>query len=394
MFRLVSWFGLAGSALAFTASPWRDAALLAYRHTDPFEISEYALSRIDRGEFEEHARVAIDEGDLEDAKIIADLAAQNGEVLPASITNEITRLEQTAYITNAKSFADGLVTGRVYNIYAMGGSVSSDFLVIGDLRDLGIEGFNLASGREYSAVILAISLLGVATTAANFVPGGTAVDVGVSAFKTASKASKAAGTIPSGLLKHVGDAAKNSVDTKAVRELFTVSNARQIWSSVSFPSYETVMTRFRKSPANLRSSEIRQGIAPIKSEIGGSLVKKVTGVFRQGEIAKLQRMTDDISRVGSNASMKAAVKSINLSDNFADAAKLAKLSERAKTTMAARLRILGKSAFKLGNMLFDVIAALMAALAWLLWATWMISKPIRLASALVFKKMPKLATPA
>ncbi len=96
----------------------------------------------------------------------------------------------------AKSFTwNGAIKGEVYDTYSGLGAISSDLIIIGDLRDLLIQGWKKLTDQDYDKVILTLSTAGVGLSASPFV-----ID-GLTAFaKTTVKYLK---RIPEGLNKGV-----------------------------------------------------------------------------------------------------------------------------------------------------------------------------------------------
>ena len=100
--------------------------------------------------------------------------------------------EQASWFGKAKRFTGGFIKGDTASSEGMAGTLASDFLVVGDIRDLGKQGYNAATGQEVDGIITALSALGVASSVAAAVPqpGEPAVasaDVGISLLKALRK---------------------------------------------------------------------------------------------------------------------------------------------------------------------------------------------------------------
>ncbi len=72
----------------------------------------------------------------------------------------------------AKALLNGAVTGEGEELEGMIGAGVADLFVVGDLRDLVIEGNHWLNGEKVDEVILALSSLGVAATAATITTAG------------------------------------------------------------------------------------------------------------------------------------------------------------------------------------------------------------------------------
>jgi hypothetical protein len=78
--------------------------------------------------------------------------------------------EQASWFGKAKRLGTGFVTGNIDSSEAMAGTVISDFLIIGDIRDLGKQGYNAATGQEVDQLVAVLSGIGVVTSAASYIP--------------------------------------------------------------------------------------------------------------------------------------------------------------------------------------------------------------------------------
>lgn len=87
-----------------------------------------------------------------------------------------TRSEQSSWLRRAKDLGWGALTGGAggfdgksaadLSMETLVGAVAADMLVIGDVRDLLIQGYRYAGGNETDPVIVALSVVGIATTVA------------------------------------------------------------------------------------------------------------------------------------------------------------------------------------------------------------------------------------
>jgi len=130
---------------------------------------------------------------------------------------------------------EGLVTGTSDETIGQTAGVTTDFLVVGDIRDLAYESINYAKGEDVDEVIAALSGLGLTATAAQVASGvGTASTAGAASpallastvAKTSTVALKTArkvGKLPEWLGKSMIQAAKTAKESKSldgVKDLF------------------------------------------------------------------------------------------------------------------------------------------------------------------------------
>jgi hypothetical protein len=90
---------------------------------------------------------------------------------------------QGSWLRRVKDVGLGAMTGGGDTLEAIGGAVAADFFVVGDIRDLVIQGSNATMGEETDPVIIALSAVGLVTTLA------PQVDWVPSFLKTARRAS-------------------------------------------------------------------------------------------------------------------------------------------------------------------------------------------------------------
>ncbi len=79
---------------------------------------------------------------------------------------EATIVEQQSWWRRAKDAGMGALSGRGDSLEGLLGAVAADFFVVGDIRDLLIQGTKFALDGEADEVVLALSAVGLATTLA------------------------------------------------------------------------------------------------------------------------------------------------------------------------------------------------------------------------------------
>jgi hypothetical protein len=126
------------------------------------------------------------------------------------------------YGYKTKKFFEGLTKGKSDEDIGKISAIASDFLVIGDIRDLSIEGKHYLDDQEVDNVIVALSSLGLLATASTFYTLGstTAIKSSISILKYAKKTNK----LPQWLSKELVKQAKLSNQTKSITNLKTLLN--------------------------------------------------------------------------------------------------------------------------------------------------------------------------
>lgn len=79
---------------------------------------------------------------------------------------QMTVDEQASWVRRAKDVGWGALSGRGESLEQLVGAIAADMFVVGDIRDLVVQGGTWASGGEPDALIVALSTVGVVLTVA------------------------------------------------------------------------------------------------------------------------------------------------------------------------------------------------------------------------------------
>jgi hypothetical protein len=114
---------------------------------------------------------------------------------------KFARIEKTLGYTTAekiKSFIwNGAIRGQVYDSYSGMGAISADLCVVGDIRDLGIQGWKyLTGGQDFDGFVTILSAAGIGLSSTPFLNGTNAL-----AKNTLKYLKKVPASINKGLLK-------------------------------------------------------------------------------------------------------------------------------------------------------------------------------------------------
>lgn len=147
-----------------------------------------------------------------------------------ALHNEIAR-QRESWRYRFEKLSEGLVLGTSDETIGMAAAVATDFLVIGDIRDLTHQGIHLARGEEVDEVLVALSTLGLVATTAQLASGaGTLATAGAAAPATAGatvaksgivalKTARRLGSLPPWLGKTLVRAARTARQSKSVSRL-------------------------------------------------------------------------------------------------------------------------------------------------------------------------------
>jgi hypothetical protein len=172
-------------------------------------------------------------GDItEDARIAAALT-----LLPAAVRARYERAVSPlgAALRAAGEFAEGAVTGEADSTGAIAGVVTSDFFVLGDVRDLTLQSMRWVNNEPVDPFILTISGVGLTLTAATVMTAGQAAPARAGA--SVLKAAKRSGQINPRLLRHFEDRLEAAVPQASLRrELGGLSRQADEFADVATPT--------------------------------------------------------------------------------------------------------------------------------------------------------------
>ncbi|MCC7047834.1 MAG: hypothetical protein IT562_14060 [Alphaproteobacteria bacterium] len=202
--------GLAARSLRRLAT-----VLLAFAVAWPFYLGlerqtedEAARAALDRslrqGKAEALAAAAIERGELDDADGFVALARRLGRPVTQALRDRlaVVRLAEDEPAARWRRCAAGAFGGQMTDGASVLCTLAADFTLLGDLRDLAIQGSAWAAGRDYDRVIVALSAAGLGATALSAATAGTAAPAraGLSLLKGARRA----GHVPPALARAVG----------------------------------------------------------------------------------------------------------------------------------------------------------------------------------------------
>lgn len=141
---------------------------------------------------------------------------------------------EDSFDTQLSDFLSGFATGKADSLAGLGGAVTSDLTVYGDLRDITVEGGKMIAGEEYSQFILGLSAVGIAATAGTIATGGGGVVVkaGVSFVKFAKRTGQMSAGFAARLLR-LSDEAIDLPGLKNVLRQINLADPVGSWTRLS-----------------------------------------------------------------------------------------------------------------------------------------------------------------
>lgn len=145
--------------------------------------------------------------------------------------------ERASVLRRVKAAGVGALTGRGDSLEGLLGAIATDFFIVGDVRDIVIEGGRLALDGETDEVILALSTVGIVTTLT------PQFDVAAAVLKAARRM----GVMGDGLARSVVRMVK-AKEARAVESL--LGDTAKLADAVS-PAGAVRMLRFADEPADV-----------------------------------------------------------------------------------------------------------------------------------------------
>lgn len=362
-YRAASAVCLVGSALAFYSSSQFAAVKLAFNYWDPLSITEYRLNQLTTENFVTEIEASLAEDDIAEASKLVALAQERGHEIPTELVEKTKESVFQFGLRNIKDFINGATTGEATSATAIGGALAADYVGVGDVRDVVVQGGQLIQGQDYDKITLGLSLFGLATV----VPGTGAVDLGASVVKTANKAGK----LSKPLRNRVGKLASEMVDVSALRKGL---------SEVKLPTFRTPAIReVRSTVSNLKWSDVMKGDfsgfgALIKSmmpiDVGAAKVS-FKGAIKPNVASEVGSLVSDASSITKVGGVKTTFRVLEHADDAKDLSRFTKLTSKFGEKTSAIVKILGKTAIKLGKLAYWLAALMIGVLGWVLWAAWL-----------------------
>ncbi len=267
-------------------------------------------------------RSALDHRQISDAKLYIDLAYYlHTPVDPALLeAYQKTQTPLAKAIRNTKAFGKGFFAGETTNGVELGGSIASDFTVIGDIRDIYKEGSRYLKGESYDKFLLNISLIGLTITASTYATLGVAAPIrtGASVIKNGYKSGK----LTKGFAKIVEKRLAKSVDKKRLKQ-------------IDFGSVDGIKSA------------------------GKTLFKSI-------DTKPLRSLFGKLDTIKKNTSLGDTIHLLKYVENEKELAKVVKLSGKYKKETRGILKVLGKSALRGGKTVVKLTAKFLANLVGLL----------------------------
>ena len=159
------------------------------------DIEKQLKAQVSDADIAKEIDASILNSDFEDARMYLDIAKSNGYKVNYQKYYSLIQARDTDFNrlkTQVTNFADGFISGESSNLSGIAGSVTADFTIVGDTRDLYKEYTKYQQGKPVNELIVALSGTGIGLTALTIGSLGSAAPAkaGTSIIKLAAKTQK------------------------------------------------------------------------------------------------------------------------------------------------------------------------------------------------------------
>lgn len=352
------------SIISFIQSPLFAAVKLAFHYYDPFSIAEFRLRRLPTAVLVSEIEQTAEQGDISQARSLIEVAKKYGHQIPDEVVAKTKESMSGMVWRNSHGFLNGVVSGEVDTPASIAGSLAADYFVIGDLRDVVTEGTKYSRGEDYDKLTLCLATFGLMTIP----PGSGPLDSGASLIKTASKAKK----LSSGMISMLRTANSELIDMRALRRGLSQTSI----PSLRMPNL-TVMKESLQSitidDINRRDfSKLKRMAAEMMPVDVASIRRNFDGVLVKRGVDEVKLFTTSTGSIVANGGVTGALKALEHADNAKELERFAKLAERTSDETSSVIRLLGKKAIYLADLIYQVVAGLLFLSAWIATAVWVV----------------------
>ncbi|GEO86373.1 MULTISPECIES: hypothetical protein [Alphaproteobacteria] len=312
------------SLLAAGLAVWNSATVVysagaALGLVDPAALAGFRLYMASTQAFVTEIEQAIADGDHAYATALCDLAIRHGHELPPALRDRAQGTLLGRAYQSGRRAAKGFVFGSLDSGAEIAGSVASDLIGVGDLRDFSVQGFRYLSNDGYDPILLGLSAVGLGLTVSAYGSAGATVvpDAGLSVLKSAYRSRKLSAPLTAYLSKNVA----KIVDTRLLKAEFTAA-----------------------------ADEGALGLSRLR-----------TAAVRSVDDTAARALIDDatvLGEISTKGGMRSSVAALSLAESPKELRKLQKVATHFGDGTHAVMKFLGRSILEVGAMLYAVASAL------------------------------------
>lgn len=249
------------------------------------EISELMAESVSPDRMNQLIGDAINQDRLEDAQQYIEIAKQYEYQLNyAYYEKHLAQLDTSLrkIKKDTKSFVDGFMSGKGADTAGISGAVTSDFTVVGDVRDLHRQYQRHASGEEVNQLIVALSGVGIGLTLMTVSSAGSTASVkaGTSLFKVGVKTGRLTKSFSKELLQKASKVFDWKMFQKSIKNTSSLTDVRRAVRQSYHPS---AMSSLEKTASQMASIRKQTSVA--------DTLNMMKHVDNGQDLARLQKFT-------------------------------------------------------------------------------------------------------
>ena len=256
---------------------------------------------------------AVAREDAGDATLYLDIARKLDIPLAGGLEAAALALEarEDSLETQFADYLAGFVTGEGDTLAGLGGAITSDLTVYGDIRDIVVEGGKMIAGEEYSELILGLSAVGLAATVGTVATGGGGIVVkaGLSFVKYAKRTGHLTAAFAARLLHLADEAVDMPALKRALREI-NLADPVGSWAA---------LTKYARTVKGARIFDLLGKMEDIRAAVGTTealrILKRVETVEEIDDLHGLAKVAGKRTRGVMELTGKSSLRAIKYTAN-------------------------------------------------------------------------------
>ncbi|CAA6805920.1 MAG: Unknown protein [uncultured Thiotrichaceae bacterium] len=221
------------------------------------EVSDLLVESVSPDRMNHLIGDAINQDRLEDAQQYLEIAKLYGYQLDYAYYEKHLEALDTSLRKikrDTKSFFDGFMSGKGDDTAGISGAVTSDFTVVGDVRDLHRQYQVHAKGEEVNQLIVALSGVGIGLTIMTIGSAGSTASVkaGTSLFKVAVKTGRLTKSFSKELLQKASKVFDWPMFQKSIKNTSSLTDVRRAVRQSYHPSAMSSLAKTASQMSNIR----------------------------------------------------------------------------------------------------------------------------------------------
>ncbi len=220
------------------------ALLATFLADHPARMLRLQLAAMGEVDYLAEAATLRNEGRFVEAELVLSAGIENvdAEQRPALVADLQRTIEQrNSIVRRAREFAGGALLGAGDSLESLLGAISADFFVVGDVRDLLIQGSRWIANEEVDELVAGLSAVGLATTVT------PQFDAAASVVKLAQRT----GRVTNGLADAVRSLARRAVVAGDWKPLRAVVDDVGTLAAKGSPAFALRILKHADEPADL-----------------------------------------------------------------------------------------------------------------------------------------------